>query len=204
MPDTWQLSPAKSRPGDAGPLRIIAGDDDPRGRTICIVPRHLTAEDSAAPVTRRLDHRDIANALLIASAGRLRNSLADLIEWAARTGGWEAPCWREARAILDTLRDATSLEAGVSRATGEAPPKDRDFTVLLLVPDTLARTFGQDTYTSHTGVPGTINGPDATIAAIAAAREMAMDAYTAWSDGLDPVDFHVLAVFEGLLEDIKP
>jgi hypothetical protein len=33
---------------------------------------------------------------------------------------------------------------------------------------------------------------------------MAMDAYTAWSDGLDPVDFHVLAVFEGLLEDIKP
>ena len=79
------------------------------------------------------------------------------------------------------------------------------FTVLLLVPDTLASTFGHDVYTGHVTLPDTGANPATDVqAAIASARDAAMDAYTAWDDGIDPVAFHVLAVFHGLLEDLQP
>jgi hypothetical protein len=64
------------------------------------------------------------------------------------------------------------------------------YTVLLLVPDTLAGTFGQETYLAHTesGFP---------LHAIADARDAAMDAYKAWDDGIEPSAFHVLFVAHG-------
>jgi len=78
------------------------------------------------------------------------------------------------------------------------------FTVLLLVPDTLASTFGHDLYTEHVSLPDTDNKAAAVQQAIAQARDAAMDAYNAWDDGIEPDAFHTLAVFDGLLHDIKP
>lgn len=34
---------------------------------------------------------------------RLREALADLLEWESRMGGFEAPCWARARALLAEL-----------------------------------------------------------------------------------------------------
>jgi hypothetical protein len=79
-----------------------------------------------------------------------------------------------------------------------------DFTVLLLVPDTHASTFGHDIYTAHVSLPDSVSQQTALHVAIADARDAAMDAYKAWDDGSDPIAFHVLAIFPGLLEDIQP
>jgi hypothetical protein len=78
------------------------------------------------------------------------------------------------------------------------------FTVLLLVPDTHASTFGHDIYTAHVDLADGVDQPTAVHTAIANARDAAMDAYKAWDDGMEPEAFHVLAVFAGLLEDIQP
>jgi hypothetical protein len=45
-------------------------------------------------------------------AARLRAALAGLVEWGARTGGWEAPVWAEARAALDATAESVVDVAG--------------------------------------------------------------------------------------------
>ena len=54
---------------------------------------------------RLLDEQDVENARLIAMAPQLRAVLAALVAWSERTGGWGAPCWRDARVLLARLRD---------------------------------------------------------------------------------------------------
>lgn len=73
----------------------------------------------------------------------------------------------------------------------------KEYTVLLLVPDTLAMTFGQDHYMAH------ITANDVR-AAVCAATYEAMDSYDCWADGLDADSFYVVAVFEGKLIDVNP
>ena len=38
----------------------------------------------------------------LAEAPSMREALADLVEWAAEMGGWEAPCWGRARSVLQS------------------------------------------------------------------------------------------------------
>jgi hypothetical protein len=60
------------------------------------------------------------NAQLIFKAPALLRVLTSLIEWAAFTGGWEAPCWQEAQDLLAELR-ARSPTDGTQRAPGGSP-----------------------------------------------------------------------------------
>ena len=46
---------------------------------------------------------DDARARLQDAAPALRDALADLWEWQAQQGGYEAPAWARARAVLDRL-----------------------------------------------------------------------------------------------------
>jgi hypothetical protein len=81
------------------------------------------------------------------------------------------------------------------------------YTVLLLVPDTLTHTFGQETYLAHVNVnanAATLPPAVGACAVIAEARDAAMTAYAAWDDGIDITDFFVLTVFAGHLENLKP
>jgi hypothetical protein len=46
-----------------------------------------------------------ANARLIAQAPALVEALRALLSWNTLMGGWDAPCWANARAVLASLRD---------------------------------------------------------------------------------------------------
>jgi len=80
------------------------------------------------------------------------------------------------------------------------------YTVILLVPDSIAGTFGQDIFMTHVSVnpnAATLPRDVGSFAAIGIARDNALDEFKAWDDvGHD--DWHVLAVFPGHLENIKP
>ena len=43
------------------------------------------------------------NACLIGQAPSLLRVMKDLLEWSAFTGGWDAPCWQEAEALIAGL-----------------------------------------------------------------------------------------------------
>lgn len=61
---------------------LTAGDASPAGRCPeCLGLVYLDRPEDRA--------RDAAPAML--------EALRDLVEWAERTGGWEAPCWDRAR-----------------------------------------------------------------------------------------------------------
>lgn len=100
MSAAWEIASS----GDGRTIFVFGREDGPDGRTVCVVPGNLTWCYAERGFVRRLDQQDHDNARLIAAAPRLRAALADLIEWSARTGGWDAPCWEEARAVLDALR----------------------------------------------------------------------------------------------------
>jgi hypothetical protein len=51
-----------------------------------------------------------ANAELICKAPAMLRVLKDLLEWAAFTGGWNAPCWEQATAIVTNLQAPPSSE----------------------------------------------------------------------------------------------
>lgn len=70
----------------------------------------------------------------------------------------------------------------------------KPFTILLLYPDYIADNYGHETYLAHAYGSSVEN-------AILHARIEARDASDAELDDLD--DFHVLAVFEGLLRDLS-
>jgi len=91
--------------GQNGSLSIVDAEDGPTGRVVCIIPGYLEWQATPDRLVRLLDEEDAENARLIAAAPELRAVLAGLVEWAARTGGWEAPCWREAHAVLSQLRN---------------------------------------------------------------------------------------------------
>ena len=95
--------PAHAEVGDETPLTIIDREDGPEGRTVCVIPANLSRRIADGTFVRLLDEQDVANAIAILLLPRLHSALADLVEWAARTGGWDAPCWREAEDLLRQL-----------------------------------------------------------------------------------------------------
>ncbi len=66
------------------------------------------------------------------------------------------------------------------------------YTILLLRPDYLADAFGQDTYLTHVSEPS-----------VEAAQHAARVEVSEADSNEDFEDYHVLAVFEGHLEDLK-
>lgn len=90
--------------GQDGFLPIVDAEDGPTGRVVCIIPGHLEWQTTPETVVRLLDEEDAENARLITAAPELRAMLAGLVEWAARTGGWSAPCWQDAQDLLAGLR----------------------------------------------------------------------------------------------------
>lgn len=82
------------------------------------------------------------------------------------------------------------------------------YTVILLVPDSIANAFGQDIFIAKEVVnqrAESLPRDVGVFAAIAAARDSAMDAYLCFEDSpVTAEDWHVLAVFPGHLENIKP
>jgi hypothetical protein len=103
MSATWELSPADAAPGDEAQLLIFDRDDGRVGRTVCVILGNPVRRISDNNVVHLLDEQDLANAALIRLAHRMREALAELIEWSARLGGWEAPCWDAAQNLLATL-----------------------------------------------------------------------------------------------------
>jgi hypothetical protein len=100
--------PPNRLPGDDGQILIVHREDVPNGRTVCIIPGSLLYLNVERDFVRLLDEQDLENARLFAAAPRLRAVLTDLIEWAARSGSPEAPCWHEARALATILRTPVS------------------------------------------------------------------------------------------------
>ena len=103
----WELSPASPEVGDETPLLILDREDGPEGRTICLIPGRLSRRTEDGEFVRLLDEQDLANAAAILLLPQLRSALAELIEWAARSGGWDAPCWRTAESLLRQIRSTS-------------------------------------------------------------------------------------------------
>ena len=101
----WSIDRASPRAGHPGLLLVLDQEDGSLGRTVCVVPGYLEWQITPQTVVRLLDEQDVENARVIAAAPQLRAVLAALVAWSERTGGWGAPCWRDARALLIRLRD---------------------------------------------------------------------------------------------------
>jgi len=104
MNPVWSLDRINPATGHPGLLLVLDHEDGPNGRTVCVIPGHLEWRITARGVLRVLDGQDVENAHLIA-APQLRSVLANLVEWSARMGGWDAPCWQDAHALLAGLRE---------------------------------------------------------------------------------------------------
>lgn len=81
----------------------------------------------------------------------------------------------------------------------EVSSAKRKFTVLVLRPDYIADTFGQDTFLAHveaTAVPAAQE-----LAQVQAAHQDCSD--EASRADANPEDYHILAVFDGHLSDLK-
>ena len=104
MSSTWTIDRVRALPGDNGQILILDREDGPDGRTVCSIQGHLAWQRSEDDFVRLLDEQDIENARLIAAAPAMRRILADLLQWAAQTGGWEAACWAAACSLLAKLR----------------------------------------------------------------------------------------------------
>lgn len=104
MAPRWELVRVGALPGDDGQLLLVDGEDGPDGRTVCVVPGHLVHRARDGEFVRLLDEQDLENAWLFAAAPALRETLAALLAWRARTGGCGDPCWDTARRFLDQLR----------------------------------------------------------------------------------------------------
>jgi hypothetical protein len=53
-------------------------------------------------------YSDVAAAITGADAEQLREVLGELLEWAAHTGGWDAPCWTRAKELFEAARESSS------------------------------------------------------------------------------------------------
>ena len=107
MTTAWELAPPNPKVGNETPLLIPDREDGPDGRTICVVPGNLSRRIADGDFVRLLDEQDLANARAILHLAQLRTALADLIEWASRTGGRDAACGRTAADLLRLLRSAS-------------------------------------------------------------------------------------------------
>jgi hypothetical protein len=99
----WILDPPQPQAGDPGPIVIYDSQSPTSAAPICRIEGKLEYQRGDANTVRRLDDGDIARARLIAAAPRLHSAIASLVAWAAYMGGWDAPCWREAEAVLRNL-----------------------------------------------------------------------------------------------------
>ena len=102
---TWEMVPAKADAGQESALQIVDCDNGPDGCAVCIIPGNLRRRLDNGEFIRLLDEQDMANAGMILLLPQLRNTMFRLVEWASRTGGWDAPCWRYAEALVQQLRD---------------------------------------------------------------------------------------------------
>lgn len=50
---------------------------------------------------------------LNAAAPEMLGALRGLLEWAEQMGGWEAPCWRRAAMVVESLDHEDELEEEV-------------------------------------------------------------------------------------------
>jgi hypothetical protein len=71
------------------------------------------------------------NAKLIVRAvnyhAKLFQALADLCEWEARNGGFESPCWDEARKVLNAIRDERDGTQPEPIVFQQAKPENDEF-----------------------------------------------------------------------------
>ena len=104
MAKPWEMSPADAQAGDSGPLRIFDPGDGPEGRAVCILPGSLARRAQDSTLQRVLDDHDLANATAIMLVPRTREVLAELVQWAAHMGGWDAACWSSAEDVAARLR----------------------------------------------------------------------------------------------------
>ncbi len=102
---TSEMVPATAEAGQQSALQIVDGDNSPDGRTVCIIPGNLKRRLDDGNFMQLLDEQDVPNAAMILLLPRLRNTMFRLVEWASRTGGWDAPCWRYAEALVQQLRE---------------------------------------------------------------------------------------------------
>ncbi len=109
----WVLDPASPQAGDPGPLTIRDVEDAPVRWPVCVIPGSLGHQRPDGQFVQLIDEDDIAAARLIAAAPKTRSALVALLQWARQTGGWEAPCWREAEQAL--------AEAAGTQAPAEQP-----------------------------------------------------------------------------------
>jgi hypothetical protein len=106
MASSWEMSPGNVQAGDAGPLLIFDPLDGPKGRAVCILPGSLARQARDSTLQRVLDDQDLANAIAIMLVPRMREVLAELMQWATHMGGWDAACWRSAEDLVARLRHA--------------------------------------------------------------------------------------------------
>ncbi len=104
MASSWEMSPADAQAGDPGPLRIFDSGGGPEGRTVCILPESLARQARDSTLQRVLDDHELANATAIMLLPRMREVLAELVQWAAHMGGWDAACWRSAEDVVARMR----------------------------------------------------------------------------------------------------
>lgn len=99
----WILDPPQPRPGDPGPIAIRDSKAPASVATVCLIAGKRECRREDGTTVRLLDEDDIAQARLISAAPRLRSAIEALLRWAAHMGDWEAPCWRQAKAVLRDL-----------------------------------------------------------------------------------------------------
>jgi hypothetical protein len=98
------MVPATAEAGQQSALQIVDGDNSPDGRTVCVIPGNLKRRLDDGNL-QLLDEQHVPNAAMILLLPQLRNTMFRLVEWASRTGGWDAACWRSAEALLQKLHE---------------------------------------------------------------------------------------------------
>ena len=97
----WMLEPASPHAGNPGPLTIRDVDDAPIRRPVCVIPAGSNLQTPGGQFVQLIDEDDLPAARLIVGAPKMRSALQALVQCARHTGGWDAPCWREAEQMLE-------------------------------------------------------------------------------------------------------
>ena len=92
----WSLEPCTAKAGQPGPIVVRNTEALPPKQTVCVIPGGLAR--------RLLDENEVRNARLTAAALRMHQALSELLRWAEHMGGWDSPCWAEARVALEAAR----------------------------------------------------------------------------------------------------